>query len=367
MKRVIIGLFSLIILGNSGILFSQQKNATISFEKLQHDFGKFEESDGPVTCEFIFTNTGNVPLIINRVVASCGCTSPDWTKQPIVPGGKGFVKATYNPRNRPGKFNKSISVFSNAEQPNVVLRILGDVNPRPRTIADDYPYLIGEMRFKSNHLSFVKVKTGQQKTILMEMVNVSDKPISVTFDGVPDHITLKTTPGRIQPNEKGVIEATYDAGKKSDWGFVIDRVNVLLNGQASKNNLLTVSATIEEDFSILSAEELEKAPSVRFETKTFDFGEIAQKTSVSHEFQFTNTGKNNLILGKISSSCGCTVVSPKEKVIPPGQSSSIKATFSSGTRRGKQNKTITIITNDPKNSTIILRVTGDVEFTASNK
>jgi len=367
MKRVVIALLSIFIIGHSGHLYAQQKKAAISFEKSQHDFGKFEESEGAVTCEFIFTNTGSIPLIINRVVASCGCTSPDWTKQPIMPGGKGFVKATYNPRNRPGKFNKSISVFSNAEKPTVVLRILGDVNPRPRTIADDYPYMIGDMRFKSNHLSFVKIKDGQQKTILMEMVNVSDKPVSVTFARVPDHVVLKTIPNVIQPNEKGIIEATYDAGIKNDWGFVIDRINVLLNEEAHKNNLLTISATIEEDFSTFSAAELEKAPSIRFKTKTFNFGKIAQKTSATHEFQFTNAGKSNLVLRKISSSCGCTAVSPKEKVIAPGKSSFIKATFSAGTRRGRQNKTITIITNDPKNSTVILRVTGDVEVSSSDQ
>ncbi len=366
MKRVIIGLFSLVLLGNAGALFSQQKNASLSFDKVVHDFGKIEEADGPVTCTFVFTNTGSIPLIINRVVASCGCTSPDWSKEPIVPGGKGYVKATYNPARRPGKFNKSVNVSSNAEQRNLVLRIMGDVNPRPRTIEDDYPYLIGEMRFKSNHLAFLKVNQGQQKTILMEMVNVSDQPLSVTFDRVPAHLTMKTIPDKINPNEKGVIEATYDAEIKNDWGFVIDRVSVLLNEQAIKNNLLTVSATIEEDFTGFTEEELKQAPSIQFETKTFDFGKIEQKTSVTHEFQFTNTGKSDLILRKISSSCGCTAVVPKEKVIPPGETSSIKATFNAGTRRGKQNKSITVITNDPKNSQVILRVTGDVEVTSSN-
>ena len=352
------------MLGISPYLLAQQKKPTMSFDKLQHDFGNIEETNGPVTCEFVFTNTGSIPLIINRVVASCGCTSPDWSKQPIVPGGKGYVKATYNPRNRPGKFNKSISVFSNAETPTVVLRILGDVNPRPRTIADDYPYVIGNMRFKSNHLSFLKVKSGQEKTILMEMINVGETPSKLTFIGVPEHLTLKTIPEQLKPNEKGVIEATYDAGKKNDWGFVIDRINVNLNDEAIKNNLLTASATIEEDFTKLSTAELEQAPSIEFETKTFDFGKIAQKTSVSHDFTFTNNGKSNLILRKISSSCGCTAVSPKEKVIPPGKSSSIKATFNSGTRQGRQNKTITIITNDPKQSTVVLRVTGSVEVSS---
>jgi len=68
-----------------------------------------------------------------------------------------------------------------------------------------------------------------------------------------------------------------------------------------------------------------------------------------------------LIIRKVNSSCGCTAVSPKEKVIRPGQSSSIKAVFSSGTRVGRQNKSITVITNDPKSPNLVLRVTGEVE------
>lgn len=365
MKRGIFGLITLVIFGFAFTGFSQQKNATIAFEKLQHDFGKIMEEKGSVTCEFVFANTGSIPLIINRVVASCGCTSPDWSKAPVIPGGKGFVKATYNPRNRPGKFAKSVSVFSNAEKKTVVLKIMGEVIPRERTVEDDYPYMIGGLRFKSNHLAFVKVKVGQKKTILHEMINVSDSTMSITFNNVPGHVNITATPAVLKPKEKGILEVTYDAGKKNDWGFLYDRLNVLINGSASKNNILTVSATIEEDFSSYSATELANAARIEFEETLFNFGKMEQKSSVTHEFAFKNTGKSNLILRKISSSCGCTAVTPKAKVIAPGQASVIEAIFSSGSRRGRQNKSITIITNDPKNPTVILRVTGDVEATTS--
>jgi len=90
-------------------LNAQQRNATIAFNKTDHDFGKFKEEDGKVSHEFVFTNTGSEPIIINRVTASCGCTATSWTKEPIVPGGKGYVKAEYNPRNRPGRFNKTVT------------------------------------------------------------------------------------------------------------------------------------------------------------------------------------------------------------------------------------------------------------------
>jgi len=366
MKRMINSVMVLLIFLMGVNLNAQQRNATIAFDKTDHDFGRFEEEDGKVSHEFVFTNTGSEPIIINRVAASCGCTATSWTNEPIVPGGKGYVKAEYNPRNRPGRFNKTVTVFTNAEPRTVILRIMGDVVPREKTIEDIYPYPIGGMRFKSNHIAFVKIKKGQQKTVLLEMINNSNEKITISFTGVPSHLKVKASPETIKPKEKGFIETTYDAGKKNDWGFVIDRLQILLNDKAEKNNRLTVSATIEEDFSGLTPEDLENAPKAEFESKTFNFGTMKQKSSASYEFVFKNTGKSDLIIRKIKSTCGCTVVNPKETVIKPGQTSSLQAIFNSGTRRGRQNKTVTVITNDPKNSMILLRLTGEVEAPKTN-
>lgn len=362
MKKIIPGLFILLFMGNlvPGAM-AQQKQAVISFDKLTNDFGTFKEEDGNVTCKFSFTNTGSIPLVINRVTASCGCTSPAWSKEPIMPGRKGFVKATYISKNRPGGFNKSLTVFSNAAKRAVVLRIKGEVIPRVRTVEDIYPYQIGNVRFKSNHLAFVRINHGEKKTIQMQIINTSKKNQTLRFDQVPKHLQIKAVPETLKPQQKGYIEATYNAGVINDWGFVINRIIVLTNEQAIGNNRLTVSATIVEDFTSMTAEELANAAKIEFvDGRTFNFGKMAQRSKIEHDFIFKNIGKGNLIIRKIKSSCGCTAVSPKDKVIEPGKSSSIRAIFGSGTRKGKQNKSITVITNDPKNSSIILRVTGEV-------
>ena len=359
MKRVISS--TVFIFFVACFIFAQQKNATISYESLSHDFGKIKEEDGSVMHEFVFTNTGSVPLVIKRVTASCGCTTPDWTKAPVVPGDKGYVKATYNPRNRPGKFNKTISVSSNANKPVTILRILGDVIEKEKTIEDIYRYPIGGLRMMSNHIAFGKILKGQVKTKVVEIINTHDQPLKISFNNVPAHIKINSAPETLKPNEKGIIEATYDADKKNDWGFITNRLKVLLNGANLNNNSLIVSATIEEDFSMLTEEELAKAPKIKFVSRTFNFGTMKQKESVEHNFVFTNTGKKDLIIRKIKSTCGCTVVSPKDKVISSGESSSIKAKFNAGIRKGRQNKAITVITNDPNNSTIYLKITGIVE------
>ncbi len=77
----------------------------------EHDFGKFKEEAGKQTYNFTVMNTGNQPLVIQNIVASCGCTTPEWTKNPIPPKGSGTITAIYDPANRPGVFNKTLSVL----------------------------------------------------------------------------------------------------------------------------------------------------------------------------------------------------------------------------------------------------------------
>jgi hypothetical protein len=99
--------------------------AVASFDSQTYDFGKIKQGT-PVTHEFKFTNTGKVPMIITNVQASCGCTTPDYSKDPVPPGGQGFIKATFNAA-AIGNFNKSITITSNVESGYTQLIIRGEV------------------------------------------------------------------------------------------------------------------------------------------------------------------------------------------------------------------------------------------------
>lgn len=103
------------------------KVAEIKFDKETHDFGSIPQGV-PATYEFVFKNTGKTPLIVTNAAASCGCTTPEWTKEPIKPGKTGTVKATYNAAS-PGPFTKSVTVVSNAKNSTVILYLKGDVKP----------------------------------------------------------------------------------------------------------------------------------------------------------------------------------------------------------------------------------------------
>ncbi|MBK7712232.1 MAG: DUF1573 domain-containing protein [Bacteroidales bacterium] len=166
-----------------------------------------------------------------------------------------------------------------------------------------------------------------------------------------------------------MVEGTYDANKNAGWGNVNDMVKISLNGVPQENVYYYVSANLVEDFSSLSKDQLENAPIFKVASTTVDLGKIKGATQNEIEFKFTNEGKSDLILRHVRASCGCTAVQQGNQGvgIKAGQSSSIKATFNSGSYKGKVTKAIYVYTNDPKNSEVVLMVSADVEQPETTK
>ncbi len=120
---------SLSLVATGFFAFAQEENnpnaPVIKFEKEEIDYGTIDQNaDG--TRQFVFTNEGKEPLIINNATGSCGCTVPTWPREPIAAGEKGIIKVQYDTK-RTGSFTKSVTINSNAKTPEKVLRIKGFV------------------------------------------------------------------------------------------------------------------------------------------------------------------------------------------------------------------------------------------------
>jgi hypothetical protein len=124
MKQLVFIFMSLFLL--TGNVFAENK-AVIEAKEATYDFGVIQEDNGTVTHTFTISNSGDMPLVVTRVIASCGCTTPEWTKEPIAPGKTGEIKITFNPKGRPGPFVKTISVYSNGKSGRFILTIRGEV------------------------------------------------------------------------------------------------------------------------------------------------------------------------------------------------------------------------------------------------
>jgi len=115
MKQLLTLSFILFSFFNS---FSQKSE--IVFETPEYNFGDIQENKGKVSHKFSFTNNGKESIRILTVKPSCGCTTPNWSKDEIKPGKKGFIIAEYNPKGRPGVFRKSLSVITNNNRRSLI-------------------------------------------------------------------------------------------------------------------------------------------------------------------------------------------------------------------------------------------------------
>jgi hypothetical protein len=103
----------------------------VSFDQLSYDFGKIEEGD-IVETSFMITNTGKSDLIITKASATCGCTIPDWPREPIEPGASAPMNVKFNSRNKKNKISKTITLVTNTEAGKETVKITGFVNPKEK-------------------------------------------------------------------------------------------------------------------------------------------------------------------------------------------------------------------------------------------
>jgi len=346
----------------AGLLFTAlflSAQPKMTFTTVEYDFGSIKEDKGSATTVFEFKNSGDQPLILNNVKATCGCTTPEWTQDPVAPGKTGTIKVSYNPQNRPGGFSKNVNVFSNSEPSVVVLTIKGTVEPKELTLDEQYPREMGTLKWKSNYLSLGTMTNAEEKTEILEYYNSSDKEISLNVYRVPGHMSVTFDPKVVAPGKFGKMSVKYNGKARNAYGYVSDRIYLEIDGKNDNNYSVGVSVTINEDFSKMTAEEKANAPVSFIENNVFDFGSIGEGDVVKHDFKLTNKGKSDLLIRNVKASCGCTAVK-NENVVKPGQTTDLKIEFNSKGKRGRQNKSITVITNDPANSTIVLRIMGNV-------
>ena len=323
----------------------------LQFEKTIHDFGLVNEDQGLISYSFSFINAGDQPVKITGVNASCGCTTPAWTKEEILPGDSGFITAQYNPLNRPGHFKKSLRVSYSlaAQTKQEVIYIEGNVKPKPKSIEEELPTQLGALRLKYRSLNIGKITTEKVIERTFEVYNDSDS----VWDWMPDqsvlphHITVNFEPVTLKPKETGRISVRFDPNKKDELGFISDHIMLFTSENMMPEKELNVIATVEEYFPPLTADELEKAPKLTFDRNSYDFGNIKKGATATTTFTLTNYGQQDLLIRQIKPNCGCTVTKLKKDKIAPGKSVEMEVSFDSSGRRGRQYKTVTVFSNDP--------------------
>jgi len=340
------------------------QKAVITFEKKNFDFGKVHEEDGKITTIFTFKNEGNAPLVVSRVQASCGCTTPTWSKEPIEPGKSGSVTVTYNPEGRPGMFTKTITVYSNAAEEQAVLIIKGEVIPKATAENNPYPVNMRGILVKNKVVQMNNIDKGKTQIRTLDIKNATSIPVKPTIQNLPAYLTATVTPAMLKPNEEGKITFTLNTAKSTEWGPVTNNVYLNFNDQKIKTEdvKVIIVSNVVENFGGLTLDQKRKAPILEVPAKTVNLGSIKSNAKQLAKFKVSNKGQNVLEIRRIINSNKELISRQSRLSIPNGKTAEISLELNTtGLSAGDYKKSITIQTNDPDNSFLILVINWTVE------
>ncbi len=274
----------------------------ITFEKTEHDFGKINEGDGRVSVDFEFKNEGMAPLVLSNVRASCGCTTPTWTKEPVEPGQSGKITVTYNPNGRPGRFQKTVTITSNASEPTKKVFIKGEVIPKQAKPVNKYTLAVGDLNMKTKTLDLGTIKKGDVKTGELEYTNLKAEAHNVDLAIADPFLASQVTLPTVKANEIGKFVFALDTKKARLFGPVEVNAYVVIDGKKdlSETFRIVIKADIEEDFSNLSVEAKQNAPILET-AETIEAGKFAAGKVNKYMFPIKNAGLNPLEVHRVYS------------------------------------------------------------------
>lgn len=189
------------------------------FDTLEYDFGVVPKGK-QVKYAFHFKNQGNQPIVISNVEASCGCTTPNWSKKPIPPQESGFVEVVFDSNDTKGMFVKTIHISSNAYIPQQYLKIKGTVVSKTdspymtekQTIINDTAFL----QTKNTILDFGNLSIKESKTYQLHVLNAGKETLKInSLYSRCQCIKYKSSFDKLESGETGTIDITYTPEKIS--------------------------------------------------------------------------------------------------------------------------------------------------------
>ncbi len=328
------------------------KFAQVAFPTMTWDFGNINERGGYVSHDFEFTNTGTIPLIIEDVKTSCGCTSTQWPREPIAPGAKGVIKAVFQPLGRQGSFNKEITLVTNTSPSGRILKITGYVIPNNNDVGEMYKYQYGNIAVNTNSLNFGRIPDTGYDSSYIGIFNIGVKTLEILKIVAPENIVITKNASRLVPYTDLTLYVNFYPVKPADYGQIKQEILVYTNDDTLPIKKFYVNAEVFQDFSKLTKSDLKKAPKIQLEKNAIDFGDVHYFEYPERSFQVVNKGKRDLVIKRLVRSCNCIYPTIDKMVLKKGEKAKLKVKWDLKNIVGPDEKSFKIITNDPSQSEI---------------
>lgn len=340
----------------------------LEWVETRHSVDEVMESHGRVTHIFKAINTGNDDVVINRVRASCGCSTAEYPRRPIAPGDTALVTVTFNPVGRVGNFTMFYTVLTDAEPHRTTLRLEGKVKAGEITVNEKYPVGTGSLKLNASSVPFGEMTAGEKQTATIEAYNDSDVPMLLYTEDIPKGLKVSPHKTTVQPRTVTVIKVSLNTEILQLRGYTETNFTLFAEPQETGTGALAgirhinVMATVHDDFSSWNDEQKRNAPELALNTDRLVFADMDTLSNVCNKKQFVikNHGNNNLKIYGIHPIDDCITVNLHKKTLGKDETTSVDVTvLPSKTDDNILNTYIIIYCNDPLHYKQMVRIVGN--------
>lgn len=326
------------------------------------DFGTIREEQGRVSHTFTGENRSERPVVILDVVTSCGCTVPQFSRKPVLPGEKTQITVTFDPANRPGTFSKELGIYSSERRRIATLTVRGNVTPRPRSIEERYPFDAGGgVRLSTTTAAFAYLYTGQRMQTTIGAVNTSGRKVRLYLRPQEQSGLLSITyPHELAPGERAEINLAYlNPDDAPRYGSLRDELQVEIDGATNGTLLMAHGIGVDRP----ADREKEVTPKCEISQNIIKFGNVKHASGArTLSFGLANTGRGELIVRAVECDGRFTTSLRPGMRIPAGGNRTIDVKLDAGELPyGIFTGHLLFITNDPVRPMRRLRIVAVIE------
>lgn len=330
----------------------------------EYDFGTFLESAGPKTGSVKFVNKGPEPTIISRVRPSCGCTGETHTEGEIAVGDTAVVNFTYNPQGRPGRFEKTIKVYTGLNNRLKTIHIRGTVIGSPETLRLDYPVEAGSLRLASNRLEGGAVKYGTSRHMFLTGYNMSNDTIYPVWECENAALDIDIPQGGIEPGDVFAISIYFNSRDIKQPGPLSIPIVVKASKDAAESARVIFLADIVSDTGSLTPEEVRRGARIKVVPELIDLGvlDVKARKPLRREIVVENEGEGDLRIMRIyCSEEGVNAVKYPTRLSGGKRNRITVEVDPSKLKKGAQAIMLDIYSNDPVKPVKSVRIAVDKE------
>lgn len=339
------------------VLPASSQTSALRFEELAWDFGAIAEADGEVAHRFAFTNRSGRPVVVTDAVATCGCTAAAFSKRPVPAGGRSAIVVTFDPANRPGAFDKRISVFTSEGGEPIRLRVTGRVVPRERSVEELYPCeLGGGLWAAATSRDFGAVPHGTTQRGAVGVVNRSSRPIEVALRWCSRSGRLDASaPERLAAGERASLDFGYELPAGCGvYGTLHDEIGFAVDGKPVSGRIVVSGIAVDNPLAYSD----NSAPKAEISENIVKFGPIKRSSgSATKRIVLCNRGERPLTVRAVESGAfGCSLRAG-ERIAAAGRRTVDVRLTPAQCDYGAVVERIRIVTDDPEHPILTVRAT----------